>query len=101
LLTKRQQGKILSGPRSPLGPSTLDKTPSRPPRATSAKVSPPPCPALSSTLLVKPCLHPRLSKLGVGLYVLIFNMTLVFCMAMGEADGRRVKVFDGHSKSVG
>jgi hypothetical protein len=91
LLTKLQQGKIPSGPRSPPGPSTAETTPSRPPRATSAKASPPLCPALPNTPSARPCLRPHPSKPSVGLYVRIFNMTLVFCMAigeLGEAGGR-------------
>ena len=85
LLTKPQQGKIPSGPRNPPGPRTLERTPtpSRPPTATLAKASPPLCPVLSSSLPARPCLHPHRSRLTVGLYVRIFNMILVFCMAIG------------------
>jgi hypothetical protein len=99
LLTNSQQGKIPSGPRSPPGPSTVERTPSRPPRATLAKACPALCPALSSSLLARPCLRPHRSRLGIGLYVRIFNMILVFCMVIGGQVGDEQRCLTAMAKA--
>jgi hypothetical protein len=64
-----------------------------------AKASPPLCPALSNSLLVRPCLHPHRSKVGVGPYVRIFNMILVFCMAIGGQVGDEQRCLTAMAKA--
>lgn len=102
LLTKTQQGKTPSGPRSPPGPSTAQRTAaSRPLTAMSVKASPPLCPPPSSSLLARPCPRPHRSRPFVGLYVRIFNMILLSFAWRLAGRWATSNGVDGHGKSVG